>query len=142
MFSKFAKKITNFFMKNETLSLVLMVSSIICIPIIILFLLNSLKNETFSPSAHRELLFFSMPGCGHCDKFKPTWDLLMKNYGSIKNIKLIQVVSNEKPELVELFEIQGFPTILYAKDNKKISEYQGDRSYDDLVKYMKYSMTT
>jgi len=136
------KKISNFFKQNETFSLVLMVGSIICIPFIIFFLLNSLKNEGFSPKAHKEMLFFSMPGCGHCDNFKPTWDLLVKNYGNVKDIKLIQVVSNEKPELVELFEIQGFPTILYAKDNRKVSEYQGDRTYDDLVKFMKYSMSS
>jgi len=138
----FLQKIRNFFKDNETLSLVLMIGSIISIPIIIFFLLNSLKNEGFSPKAHKEMLFFSMPGCGHCDNFKPTWDLLVKNYGNIKDIKLIQVVSNEKPELVELFEIQGFPTILYAKDNRKVSEYQGDRTYDDLVKFMKYSMSS
>jgi len=141
MFKKLFTQISDFFIKNERLSLVLMVGSIISIPIIIFYLLKTLKKESFSYNPHRELILFSMPGCGHCEKLKPTWDLLMKNYGDIKDIELINVVSNENPELVELFGIQGFPSIIYTKDNKKITEYNGDRSYNDLVKYMKYSMS-
>ena len=129
-------------MKNESLSLVLMIGSLIFIPILIVYLLKSITNESFDYNPHKELIFFSMPGCGHCKNFKPTWELLVKNYGDIKDIELIQVSSNEKPDLVELFEIDGFPTILYVKDNKKVSEYKGDRSYEDLVKYMKYSMSS
>lgn len=135
-------KLKKFFMKNESLSLFLMIASLISIPIIIVYLLKSITNESFDYNPHKELIFFSMPGCGHCKNFKPTWDLLVKNYGDIKDIELIQVSSNEKPELVELFEIDGFPTILYAKDNKKVSEYKGDRSYEDLVKYMKFCMSS
>lgn len=129
-------------MKNESLSLVLMIGSLIFIPILIVYLLKSITKESFDYNPHKELIFFSMPGCGHCKNFKPTWELLVKNYGDIKDIELIQVSSNEKPDLVELFEIDGFPTILYVKDNKKVSEYKGDRSYEDLVKYMKYSMSS
>jgi thiol-disulfide isomerase/thioredoxin len=136
------KKIKQFFIKNETLSLVLMVSAIICIPILIVFLLRSITKESFDYNPHKELIFFSMPGCGHCKNFKPTWDLLEQNYGDIKEIKLIQVSSNEKPELVEKFEIEGFPTILYVKDNRKVSEYKGDRTYNDLEKFMKHCMSS
>ena len=50
--------------------------------------------------------------------------------------------SNQKPELVEKFKIQGFPTILFIKDSQKVSEYKGDRSYEDLVKYMKFCMSS
>ena len=138
----FLNNITDFFINHETLSLVLMIFSIISIPIIIIFLIKSITKESFDYNPHKELIFFSMPGCGHCENFRPTWDLLVKNYGNIKDIKLIQVSSNEKPELVKFFGIEGFPTILYSKDNKKISEYRGDRTYDDLVKYMKYSMSS
>ena len=136
------KNFKNFFVKNESLSLVLMIASLIFIPILIVYLLKSITNESFDYNPHKELIFFSMPGCGHCKNFKPTWELLVKNYGDIKDIELIQVSSNEKPDLVELFEIEGFPTILYVKDNKKVSEYKGDRSYEDLVKYMTYSMSS
>jgi len=135
-------KLKNFFIKNELLSIFLMIASLISIPILIVYLLKSITNESFDYNPHKELIFFSMPGCGHCKNFKPTWDLLLKNYGNIKDIELIEVSSNEKPELVELFEIDGFPTILYAKDNKKVSEYKGDRSYEDLVKYMKHCMSS
>lgn len=135
-------KLKKFFMKNESLSLFLMIASLISIPILIIYLLKSITNESFDYNPHKELIFFSMPGCGHCENFKPTWDLLVKNYGNIKDIELIQVISNQKPELVEKFEIQGFPTILFIKDSQKVSEYKGDRSYEDLVKYMKFCMSS
>lgn len=135
-------KLKKFFMKNESLSLFLMIASLISIPILIIYLLKSITNESFDYNPHKELIFFSMPGCGHCENFKPTWDLLVKNYGNIKDIELIQVISNQKPELVEKFKIQGFPTILFIKDSQKVSEYKGDRSYEDLVKYMKFCMSS
>jgi len=135
-------KLKNFFIKNESLSLFLMIASLISIPILIIYLLKSITNESFDYNPHKELIFFSMPGCGHCENFQPTWDLLVKNYGNIKDIELIQVISNQKPELVEKFKIQGFPTILFIKDSQKVSEYKGDRSYEDLVKYMKFCMSS
>ena len=112
-------KLKKFFMKNESLSLFLMIASLISIPILIVYLLKSITSESFDYNPHKELIFFSMPGCGHCKNFKPTWDLLVKNYGNIKDIELIQVSSNEKPELVELFKIDGFQQFYMRKIIKK-----------------------
>lgn len=116
--------------------------SLIIIPIVIYYLLKILYKENFtSNKPYKELILFTLDGCPHCDKMKPTWDLLKKNYGNNQYIKLIEVEGRNKPKLVELYNVNGFPTLLYVKDEKKQTEYNGDRSYEDLVKFLKHSMS-
>lgn len=120
----------------------LTILSLIIIPVIIFFLIRILYKENFtSVKPYRELLFFTLDGCGHCEKMKPTWNLLVKNYGNNGYIKLIQVKARENQDLTKLYNIQGYPTLLYVKDEKKVSEYNGNRTYEDLVKFLKHSMT-
>ena len=89
----------------------------------------------------KEIVFFSMKGCGHCEEFKPTWDLLVSNYGNTAHIDLVQVIQNEKPEIAEQYSINSFPTILALKGGKKVKEYTGDRSYEDVVRFMNYHIS-
>lgn len=120
----------------------LTLTGLIVIPVIIYFLIRYLYKEGFtSVKPYKELLFFTLEGCGHCEKMKPTWNLLKKNYGNNGYIKLIEVKAKENQDLVQLYKVEGFPTLLYVKDEKKVSEYQGNRTYEDLVKFLKHSMS-
>lgn len=115
---------------------------LILIPIIIFYLLRILYKEGFTSSKpYKELLFFTLDGCGHCENMKPTWKLLKQNYGENGYIKLIEVKAKQNQDLVKLYNIKGYPTLLYVKDEKMVSEYKGDRTYEDLVKFLKHSMT-
>ena len=126
---------------SETTLLVLMILGVVFIPIIIIYLIRILFRENFtSNKPYREILFFTLDSCGHCKNMKPAWELLKNNYGKNQFIKLVEVnAKNQK--LVDLYNVQGFPTILYVKDEKKQTEYNGDRSYEDLVKFLKHSMS-
>ena len=120
----------------------LTLSGLIIIPIIIFFLVRYLYKEGFtSVKPYKELLFFTLEGCGHCERMKPTWDLLKTNYGATGKIKLIQVKAKENQDLVQKYKVQGYPTLLFVKDEKKVIEYNGNREYEDLVKFLKHSMT-
>lgn len=90
---------------------------------------------------NREMIFFSMKGCGHCQDMKPVWDLLYSNYGNNDYIELNQVVAQEKPELTEKYNVQSFPTILALKDGKINMTYSGDRSYESLLQFLNNAMT-
>jgi thiol-disulfide isomerase/thioredoxin len=139
MFKDIIQYIIDFIEYN---SVFFMIGSLIIIPIIIFFLLISLnKSESFSYVPYKEMIYFSMPGCRYCEKMQPTFDLLLKNYGKIKGIKLKQIISSKNPKLVEKYNIQSFPTILYIREGKVVNEYKGDRSYNDLLNFMKKSMT-
>lgn len=115
---------------------------LLVIPIIIFFLVKTLFKEGFtSVKPYRELLFFTLEGCGHCENMKPAWNLLVQNYGENGQVKLIQVKAKENQDLVQKYKVEGFPTLLYVKDTKIAAKYGGDRTYEDLIKFLKHSMT-
>lgn len=123
------------------LQLVLVLLALLIIPAIIYYLLKIVNTEDFtSTKPYKELLFFTLEGCGHCENMKPTWNLLKQNYGSNGKIKLIEVKAKENQDLVQLYKVTGFPTLIFVKDEKKVTEYNGDRTYQDLTKYLKHSM--
>lgn len=81
------------------------------------------------------------PNCGHCVNMKEAWDAL-ENSDDIKNydIAIIEVHEgatnniNSPSGKID----QGLPTIRAVKLNgKKWKEYEGDRSVEDMVKFIK-----
>jgi thiol-disulfide isomerase/thioredoxin len=82
-----------------------------------------------------KLVYFYMDGCGHCNKFTPTWDKFCSaNSTSIKTYKFEQAQVKEQ---ITTYTITGFPTILLLdKNNAKIDEYNGERSVEALTSYV------
>lgn len=87
-----------------------------------------------------KLCFFYMNGCGWCDKFTPVWNKLKKN-----NIcKLYDCESSNQNNSIEAKQIEqqlntqisSYPSI-FLEINGNYKEYQGDRSYEDVVKFIK-----
>jgi len=98
--------------------------------------------EKFTSQLGKEVVFFSMNGCGHCDDMMPAWKLLVRNYGSENAyVEYRHVVAQERPDLIEKYNIQSFPTILALKDGEISQKYEGDRSYEDLLRFANYAMT-
>ena len=99
-----------------------------------------LFNSSPSPSAmtsdnSTKLVYFYMDGCGHCNKFTPTWDKFCSaNSTSIKTYKFEQAQVKKQ---ITTYAISGFPTILLLdKNNAKIDEYNGKRSVEALTSYV------
>ena len=79
------------------------------------------------------------PNCGHCQAMQKDWDAL-ENVPELKNlnIAIIEVrhdalddIDNETTKKVE-----GFPTIRLVKNSKIVGEYDGDRSTEDMTKFI------
>ncbi len=86
-----------------------------------------------------KLCFFYMNGCGWCDRFMPTWNKLKE-----KNIcKLYECESSNQNNSIEAkqieqqlnTEISSYPSI-FLEVGGKYKEYEGDRSYEDVVKFI------
>merc|ERR1712223_902834 len=78
---------------------------------------------------------FYAPWCGHCKKLTPIWDDLAKKLEDHKDVVIAKMDStaNEVADVA----ISGFPTLkLFKKGTNEISEYNGARELDDLVKFI------
>ena len=74
-------------------------------------------------------------GCGHCQKLEPEYKLAA---GSLKDvgIKLAHVNCVDNEKLCTARGIRGYPT-LKIYNHGKVTDYEGPRVADGIVKYMK-----
>ena len=83
---------------------------------------------------------FHQPTCHHCTEMKKAWEDLGKLLQDKckDDISLIEVngdaLSESKSDVSK--EIKGFPTIMILEDGKKKVEYSGDRSTEDMLKFI------
>jgi thioredoxin-related protein len=83
------------------------------------------------------LVLFKMNGCPHCEHFLPTWEKLATNYQQGKKCVCFGEVEITKRNVTKVRDVHGFPTIrLYNNVNKRVYEYRGDRSYNDVTKFL------
>ena len=135
------KKVIALLKKNK--KILIPIGLIIIIALGLLMMKNQIS-ESFTAGAgmgKKELVFFSMPGCSHCEAFQPIWDNFYSNMNNSHHVALVQIKSNERPEMVEKYGVTSFPTILYLKDGKEADKYKGDRTYTDLKRYYSYVMS-
>ena len=82
----------------------------------------------------KELVYFHMNGCGHCKRFSPVWQEFSDNYKG--DLKLKKLERNEAGDLLQKYEIQGFPTILLIDEQGNKKEFQGDRTIQGLEAFI------
>ncbi|XP_063704106.1 protein disulfide-isomerase A5 [Culicoides brevitarsis] len=85
------------------------------------------------------LVMFYAPWCGHCSKMKPAYveAAVMLENEKLFNSKIAAVDCTVHKKLSERFEIRGFPTLkLFSKGQLK-AEYDGKRTAEAIVEYMK-----
>ena len=79
------------------------------------------------------IILFKSEDCGHCQKFKPTWEALQKQFTGKHNF--ITYDYKENPEKMEEFNIEGFPTIYRVSGENKYV-FEGERDIDNLVAFL------
>lgn len=84
------------------------------------------------------LVKFYAPWCGHCKRMAPTWDELAEKFIGNTRVKIAKVDCTlpESKELCSQQEVDGFPTIYIYKNGKKVIEYNGNRSLNDLFEFV------
>jgi len=83
------------------------------------------------------LVLLYMDGCGYCDMLKPAWKEAKKDINKDGLIQIAEIEAGHSKELPVSIKngIKGYPTILVSKNGKNKSEYAGDRSKEDLVRF-------
>jgi protein disulfide-isomerase-like protein len=91
-----------------------------------------LDNETKSG---KHLVLFYADWCGHCKKIKPEWDEAAAEIKD-KDKKMLKINcgggSEKEKELMEKYNIDGYPTIILFKDGKP-TPYEGARNKDAFI---------
>jgi len=99
--------------------------------------LNSQEIQNFNNNNNTpKIINFNTSWCYWSKKLQPVWDELTENMKN-KNIQCIDLKCDldENKETCEKYNVQGFPTIKLIVDNKVI-DYEGDRSLDNLSKFI------
>jgi len=84
------------------------------------------------------LVEFFAPWCGHCKRLAPEYEKAATELKK-SNIQIAKVdADNEvnKP-LASRFGIRGFPTLKLFRNGKVVGDYQGERTADAIISYMK-----
>ncbi|ORZ22330.1 thioredoxin-like protein [Absidia repens] len=85
------------------------------------------------------------PWCGHCKNLAPTWEKLGEQIKGVKNgnvvIAKMDGIDNDIPPEGNM-KVEGFPTLKFFKaETNEVVDYSGDRSYEDLVKFINEQVT-
>ena len=90
------------------------------------------------------MLLFYAPWCGHCKALHPKYEEVAKKLKE-KNPKLLMAKIDATENEVENINISGFPTVKFYPGNKKNKapiDYNGDRSVNDMIKFIKTNAAT
>jgi protein disulfide-isomerase A1 len=89
------------------------------------------------------LIEFYAPWCGHCKKLTPVYDELATQLKDNANIVIAKMdaTANDLPADVP-FQVSGFPTIKLVKADNTVIDYNGDRSLNDFIKFLKENSST
>lgn len=84
----------------------------------------------------KSVVMFGASFCGHCTKMKPAF---AKASDKLKDVECVYVQSTNKEQrdALKKYKIEGFPSVLFFQNGKKIGEYSGSRSTTDIVKKAK-----
>jgi len=101
-----------------------------------------LTDSTFDKAIKAEpvvLAEFYAPWCGHCKQLAPAYSeaaTALKGDTDPK-IVLAKVDATENKALAERYGIQGYPTLKVFKDGKLAGDYEGPRTAQGIVDYMR-----
>jgi len=89
------------------------------------------------------LVEFYAPWCGHCKKLAPVYDELGTTLVGVNHIVIAKIDATAN-DIDASLGVRGFPTLkLFTSSNKQQPiEYEGDRSFGDLLSFLQKHATT
>ncbi|ORX36460.1 thioredoxin-like protein [Kockovaella imperatae] len=111
--------------------------------------LRQLTEDNFRASTARGLWLVEhySPKCnrGHCRAFAPTWQRLAKRFQHLERLSgtyMAQVNCLAQGDLCNRNEIKYYPQLVLYSDGTALSSYTGDRSFEDLSRFIEQHSAT
>jgi protein disulfide-isomerase-like protein len=96
------------------------------------------KDVLKKPENANMLVMFYTPWCGHCKKMKKDYAEAAEQLASEKNSGKLAVVDCTVHRVIsDEFSITGFPTLKYFENGVYKKDYNGKRTADALVEFVK-----
>lgn len=102
-------------------------------------------NTCINSSNHCVVMLIYHPNCGYCKDFLPTWNEMEKQV-AMNEIPLDDnyIISKVHRDMLDKLEIQheyknniqGVPHVVMKHPTNNLNEYTGDRSLEDLIKWV------
>ena len=100
-------------------------------------------NELEANSGEVVMVLFFVNWCPHCKSVKPTWEKAASELNNTKvngkNVRFVSVDCEEKPELGEKYNVEGYPTIKLIYKGVTY-DYDAKPDKDNLVKFLESSV--
>ena len=96
---------------------------------------NEQNVEGFHDTQGKSVILFHWKDCGHCKKMMPEWEKFKKLNAHNTNFKIIAMEKDEASELIQKHNVQGFPTIIGTNNGKKVKEFDGEGSAEELLRF-------
>lgn len=93
---------------------------------------NKLLNSEKKPI----LTMFYAPWCGHCKRMKPEFAQAATELKSDAVLVGMDVDNPQSQGLRSIYNITGFPTILYFENGRKKYDFGGERTKDGIIEWM------
>ena len=117
---------------------------LICLLIVFFIFFNCKEGFTNSENEKSNLIKvynFNTAWCGYSVRFQPEWDKFQKEVNTNNKLSNIQAYDikcddNNNKQMCSDYNIDGFPTVIIEKDNKKI-KYNGERTSETIIETIK-----
>ena len=102
----------------------------------------SSDNSSLEPeSGECVIALFYADWCPHCQHFKPEFKKAMvklngKMNNKNKTMRFEMVDCDADKNIAKKYDVSGFPTVKILNDDNTVDEYNGDRTFDGLRKYL------
>eukprot|EP00245_Coleochaete_scutata_P014976 TRINITY_DN64_c0_g1_i1.p1 TRINITY_DN64_c0_g1~~TRINITY_DN64_c0_g1_i1.p1 ORF type:complete len:497 (+),score=150.26 TRINITY_DN64_c0_g1_i1:242-1732(+) len=84
---------------------------------------------------------FYAPWCGHCKSLAPVFDELAAGFENDPDVIIAKMDATANDIPSSEFQVKGFPTLYFRAADGTISQYNGDRSKEDLEKFVNTQRT-
>lgn len=92
--------------------------------------------DMVSKSKKNVLIEFYAPWCGHCKKLAPILDEVALSFDNDAEIVIAKIDASANDIPSETFDVQGYPTLYFKSASGIISQYQGDRTKKDIIRFI------